>query len=74
MRASQIDRRWYGFKVGRRVENNGRLKVIMRLMEDEGAQSHRAEDSAVTSPNNRLSRTYPSLGDGEARQMRVIIG
>ncbi len=46
----------------------------MRLMKDEGAQSHRAEDSVVSSPNNRLSRTYPSLGDGEARQMRVIIG
>ena len=48
--------------------------MLMRLMEDEGAQSHRAEDSAVTSPNNLRSRTYPSLGDGEARQMRVIIG
>ena len=47
--------------------------MIMRLKKAEGAQSHRAEDSAVTSPNNRLSRTYPSLGDGEARQMPVII-
>ena len=46
----------------------------MRLKKDEGAQSHRAEDSALTSPNNRLSRTYPSLGKGEAGQMRVIIG
>lgn len=74
MIASQIDRRWCKLEVRRRGENNGRLKVIMRLMKDEGAQSHRAEDSVVSSPNNRLSRTYPSLGDGEARQMRVIIG
>ena len=46
----------------------------MRLTKDEGAQSRRAEGSAVTSPNNRLSRTYPSFGKGEARQMQAIIG
>ena len=31
-------------EVWRRDGKNGRLKVIMRLMKDEGAQSHRAED------------------------------
>ena len=69
----KIDDRWYNFNVWRRDEKDGRLKMIMRLMKGEGAQSHRAEDSAVISPNNRLSRAYPSLGHGEARQTPIII-
>ena len=41
----------------------------MRLKKDEEAQSHRAEDSAVTSPNNPLSRTYPDFW-GMAKHVR----
>ena len=48
VKVDQIDGRRYKIEIWRKDERDGRLKLIMRLKKDEGAQSHRAENSAVT--------------------------
>ena len=55
VKVDQIDGRRYKIEIWRKDERDGRLKLIMRLKKDEGAQSHRAENSAMTFTDHPVS-------------------
>ena len=73
MRVKQIEGRWYDIGGMEERWKEWKAEDDYEIDGTKGRSLIGLKISAVTSPNNRLSRTYPRLGDGEARQTPLII-